>query len=383
MKKKILFIHHNSALGGAELSFFDLVSNLSDDIIPICAVPEGKLQQKLASEGIKTYIVPMIPLHRTKNPFSIISFFFKKRKITLQLKTIIRIENIDLSHMNCFSAAYYGQTATSILDVPSIWHERDLAQHRFLAPIMEKSASYIIAISNAVANNLKEQLGDTNKIRVIYNGIDIAKFADPTNDDIPKLPKGKPIVLMAAQFVEWKKHIDFIEVAALVKKEISGTVFLLAGDKNRPDQQKYICELENAISDLGLKDSFIWTGFVENMPGLLQNIDCVVLPADHEPFGRIVAEAMAAGKPVVSVRSGAIPEIIENNISGCLVQPGDCGAMAQNVCRILKDKDLASSIGEKGKLRISQNFTIQRTVEEFEKLMASLKCRKKARDAVE
>jgi len=370
--KKILFIHHNSTLGGAELSFADLVTNLSENITPICALPEGPLQEKIEASGIKTYTVPMKILHRTLNPLSIITDFIRKRKITLLLKKIIRSEQVDLTHMNCFTAAYYGHTAASVLNIPIIWHERDLAKHKFLIPFIAKFAKFIIAISNAVAENLKEQLGDSEKIRVIYNGINTAEFINPEPCDKLDISENKKIVLMASQFVAWKGHLDFIEVASLVIQKLPDTIFILTGNINIACQQNYIQELKNAISALGLDKSFIWTGFVNNMPGLLQKTTCVILPSQNEPFGRIVAEAMAGAKPVVALKSGAVPEIIENNISGCLTEPGDYTAMADNVCRILTDKQFAEKLGRNGKLRVSQNFTIKQTVSEFEKLLKEI-----------
>jgi glycosyltransferase involved in cell wall biosynthesis len=370
--KKILFIHHNSTLGGAELSLADLVTNLSDDIIPICALPEGPLREKLSAVNIKIFTVPMRALHRSMNPFYWLVTGFRFLRVNAKLKKICRQEDIELIHANCLTAALYAKIIIKSTKIPLLWHERDLVKHSFLAPRVAKFAKYIIAISHAVAENLKQQLGNNNNIKVIYNGIDLVKFDKPSSSEVSDFPKDKQIVLMVAQFVSWKKHMDFIKMALLVKKQIPDTVFVLAGDRKKYDQQEYIQQLERSIAKHGLEQQFIWTGFIEDMPRLLKNIDCVVLPATCEPFGRIVVEAMAAGKPVVAVNSGAIPEIIEDGISGCLVNSGDFDAMSKSVCQILKDKVFADKIVEQGKLRVSQNFTIQRTVAKFEKLVKEI-----------
>lgn len=368
--KKILFIHHNSVLGGAELSFFDLVTNLSEAIIPICALPAGPLQEKLAAAGIKVHTVPMCPLHRSLNPFYLLAMAIKRKKTGIVLKKICQAEQVDLIHANSLTAAVYSLNPVKSTGLPMIWHERDLKKHPFLTPRIAKFANRIIAISQAVADNLLGQKVPENKIRLIYNGIDIAKFANPIKKTaVSLLPSEGNKVLMAAQFVNWKKHHDFIDMATLVNEENADTFFIFAGDKMRNDQQLYIRALEKSISDKGLDKQFIWTGFVENMPDLLENIDCVLSSSDAEPFGRIVAEAMAAGKPVVAVNSGAIPEIIEDGVSGCLVEPGDVKSMANTVSKILRENDYAQKLGADGKLRISQHFTIQQTVKEFEKLV--------------
>jgi len=371
---KILFIHHNSALSGAELSLSDLVTNLSDDISPVCALPDGLLSRTLISRSIPTVIVPMRPIIKSLNPVYWLMTCFNCLGVMLKLTGICRKEKIQVIHANSLTASIYAAPVSFLCRIPLLWHERDLARHRFLTPLIAKFATRIIAISNAVAENLKMQLGDNNKIRMIYNGIDVNRFRPDAagSSAFPGLPAGKQAVLMAAQFVRWKKHNDFITMASYIGEKIPGAVFILAGDKKILEQQEYVRELESSIAEKGLKDQFVWTGFVEDMPRLLQNVDCVVLPACNEPFGRIVVEAMAAGKPVVSIRGGAIPEIIEDGVSGCLVEPGDSKSMAESVCTLLRDGELARRIGENGDLRVSQKFTIQRTVREFEQLVKAV-----------
>ncbi len=372
---KILFIHHNSSLGGAELSLADLVTNLSDDIAPLCAVPDGHLARTLISHKISTVIVPMCPLVKSFNPAYWLMTGFNCLRVIFKLIGICRKEKIQVIHANSLTAGIYAAPVSFLCSIPLLWHERDLTRHSFLTPIIAKFATRIIAISNAVAENLKLQLGENKKIRVIYNGIDVERFSHAEiagTPAFPGLPAGKKTVLMAAQFVRWKGHNDFITMASYVREKFPDAVFVLAGDSKIQDRQKYVRELECSIEEKGLKDHFIWTGYVGDMPGLLQDVDCVALPASHEPFGRIVVEAMAVGKPVVSVKSGAIPEIIENGVSGCLVEPGDCKSMSEAVCRLLQDRELAKTIGENGRLRISQKFTIQRTAMEFEQLVKAV-----------
>jgi glycosyltransferase involved in cell wall biosynthesis len=369
---KILFIHHNSSPGGAEFSLVDLVTKLSDDISPVCAIPDGPLSTTFTSHGIPVVIVPMRPIVKSANPAYWVKTGFNFLMVVFKLIGICRKEKIKVIHANSLTAGIYSAPVSFLCRIPLLWHERDLAIHTFLTPLVAKFAKRIIAISNAVSENLKMQLGEPSKIQVIYNGIDVELFHHTDTDGasgFPGLPAGKKTILMAAQFARWKRHNDFIIMASLVKEQIPDAVFVLVGKIKNKDQQEYIQELENSIAEKGLKDQFVWTGFVEDMPCLLQNVNCVVLSADREPFGRIVIEAMAASKPVVAVNGGAIPEIIEDGVSGFLIKPGDCKSMAETVCRLLRDRELAINIGKNGLLRVSQKFTIQRTVREFEQLL--------------
>lgn len=371
--KKILFVHHNSVPGGAELSLYDLVTNLSPAVTPVCAVPEGPLREKLTDAGIKTYAVPMRQLTKSLNLFEQLASGSAWLKVHAKIKEICKKEKINIIHANSLPAVIYTAKAARASKIPMLWHERDMAVHSILTPQVAKFAKRIIAISKAVAKNLELQLKSSYKIRLIYNGTEVAKFANPSRDALPALPVNKRKVLMASQFVEWKGHQDFIEAAKLVKQQISDTVFILAGTKKRPEQQEYITRLEATISANGLEADFNWLGFVDNMPGLLSEVDAVVVPSHGEPFGRIVVEAMAAEKALVAYDSGAIPELIENGKSGCLVDDGDINGLANSICKILSNNDFAATIAKEANLRVSRNFTIQRTIEEFEELVSNIK----------
>lgn len=367
--KKILFVHHNSVPGGAELSLYDLVTNLSPGIVPVCAAPEGPLLDKFSAAGIKTYAVPMRPLTKSLTPFKQLTSGYVWLKVHSQIKKICGIESIRIIHANSLTAAIYTAKAAKTLKLPLIWHERDMAVHSILTPQVAKFATRIIAISNAVAENLNKQLGKSDKVKMIHNGIDLAKFENPPSGDMPALPDNQKKVLMAGQFVEWKGHKDFIEASALVKNDILDTVFILAGDTSKPEQQNYIRELESAIAGKDLIKDFIFTGFVENMPGLLNQVDCIVVPSHGEPFGRIVVEAMAAGKPIAGYKCGALPELLEDGVSGCLVEHGAKENLAKKICEILKDNDFSKILAKQAKLRVSQKFTIKQTVSQFEKIV--------------
>ncbi len=369
---KILFVHHNSVLGGAEISLAELLSGLSKNFTPVCAVPAGRLASFISSRGIHVETVPMRPIARTLNPLSLFSSGLNWLGASIKLVGICRRRKIQAIHANSLTAAIYAVPASIFCRIPLIWHERDLRRHPTLTPIAAKFAVRIIAISQAAADNLEAQLGKCRKIKVIYNGVDVERFRSASAKKISVIPDGRPIVLMAAQFVRWKRHDVFIRMASMVHEQVPSALFVLAGDTGRPGQQEYIGELKRMIDEKGLRDHFAWTGFVEDMPSLLHAAACVVLPSENEPFGRAVVEAMAAGRPVVAARSGAVPEIIEDGISGFLAPPGDFKAMADTVCKLLKEKPLANGIGEKGFLRFSQNFTIQRAVGEFEEMLKGI-----------
>jgi hypothetical protein len=135
---KVLFIHHNSVLGGAELSFADLVSRLSADITPICAVPDGPLTQTLASRKIPVAIVPMRPIVKSVNPIYLLATGINCLRVMFKLIGICRKEKVKVIHANSLTAGIYAAPVSFLCRIPLLLHERDLKKHSFLTPLIAK-----------------------------------------------------------------------------------------------------------------------------------------------------------------------------------------------------------------------------------------------------
>jgi glycosyltransferase involved in cell wall biosynthesis len=98
-------------------------------------------------------------------------------------------------------------------------------------------------------------------------------------------------------------------------------------------------------------------GHRDDVPEILAALDVLVhVPSAPEPFGRVVAEAMAVGKPVVAARAGGLPEIVEHEVTGLLVPPGDPSACAAAVLRLLADPALRARLGTAGRRRAEERF---------------------------
>jgi len=91
-----------------------------------------------------------------------------------------------------------------------------------------------------------------------------------------------------------------------------------------------------------------------------------------EPFGRVVIEGMAAARPVVATRAGAIPEIVREGETGILVPPGDSKAMADAILLLLRDRELARRMGERGREHVASHFQARQTTEQVTALYDSL-----------
>jgi glycosyltransferase involved in cell wall biosynthesis len=124
--------------------------------------------------------------------------------------------------------------------------------------------------------------------------------------------------------------------------------------------------------ELGLGSNAIFAGFRTDTSRFLRGFDISVLPSLTEGLSNTLMESMAAGLPVVATRVGGTPEVVVDGTSGVLVKPGDASALAESLCRLINDRNAARRIGEAGRRRIAENFSMQRTVEQTENLYCEL-----------
>jgi glycosyltransferase involved in cell wall biosynthesis len=133
-------------------------------------------------------------------------------------------------------------------------------------------------------------------------------------------------------------------------------------------------ELEGLAASLGIRRQ---TQFVGHKRGaeiaqLLQGCEVFVLPSREEPFGIVLLEAMACRKPVVATAVGGIPEIVEHEKSGILVEPDNPAALTEGIRRVLRDNELRKTIADNGHTRVMERFCLVHNGNSYEKAFIAL-----------
>lgn len=233
----------------------------------------------------------------------------------------------------------------------------------------------IMANCNAIAGVSKNTLDITVPSellmpkQVVYNGVDVQWF-NPKNSGEGILKdlvgaEGKKIVLTVCRLVEQKGLDYLLESIPLVDKQLKGKAhFVLLG------RGPMLSHLQNKAKALGVegKISFLAERFSEkNLAALYAACDCFVLPSLWEPFGIVVVEAMATGKPVIGTDIGGIPEIIEHDKNGFLVQPRDARALAERISFVLENPKAARKMGAEGRKIAVKKFTWDETAKSYER----------------
>ena len=159
-----------------------------------------------------------------------------------------------------------------------------------------------------------------------------------------------PLILAAGHLSPEKGHRSLIEALHLLKQQGQSFTAVIAG------QGSCQRELEGRIMELALGNSVFLPGFREDVLNLLQISDVYVMPSVSEGLGSGILEAMACGCPVAASRAGGIPEIVRDEMTGLLFEPGHPAQMAEKIRRLLSDRKGAERMGINGKHYVQDNF---------------------------
>lgn len=184
---------------------------------------------------------------------------------------------------------------------------------------------------------------DENRVHLIPPGVNPSLFEGPFED--PFAGVGKPRVLFVGRLAP-QKGVGTLVAAAGLLEDPSAQV-LLVGDG--PERKA----LEREPKRIGVGDRVHFVGFLahERLPAVLAHADLLVLPSIYEELGPVLLEAMQAGLPIVASKTGGIPDVIEDGVNGLLVPPGNPGALARAIDRLLADRDLARRLSEEARQR--------------------------------
>jgi glycosyltransferase involved in cell wall biosynthesis len=155
------------------------------------------------------------------------------------------------------------------------------------------------------------------------------------------------------------KGVDTLLKAADILLKTGSFLFLIAGDG--PDREDFT----SMADTLGLRQSVRFLGYRQDIPTLLKAADLFVLPSLSEGLPLSVLEAMAAKRAIVATRVGGIPDLVEDGITGLLVNPGDAVALAEAINALAIDPDRRISMGMAGRLRVEEHFTETRMLNEL------------------
>jgi glycosyltransferase involved in cell wall biosynthesis len=260
----------------------------------------------------------------------------------------------------------------------------------YLTPMQKRVQRYacqfadrILVNADAVRDWLVQDEGyDPANIVVIRNGVDMSRFTDaPVGQAIRRelgVAPHERLVVVVSRLARLKGIEHFLEAAAALKPRYPDVRFLIVGETSPPDQA-YLDDLKRQAADVGVADRLIFTGLRADVPAILGAASVAVMPSLNEALSNVLLESMAAAAPVVATRVGGTPEALHDGDTGLLVPPGDAGAIARAVSRLLDNPELARRLGRNARAVINERFSVELMVRSTEKLYADLLARKQPR----
>ena len=284
-------------------------------------------------------------------------------------------DGVDVVHTHMFGSNVWGTVLGRLSGVPVVvahehtWSFQGRPLRRFLdRELVARLADVFVAVSGEDRRKMIEVEGvDPAKIRLIPNGI--PSPANGAGADVRAelgIEPGAPVLGVVCELRAQKALEVLFEAAALLLAEFPTLKVLVAGDG--PERAR----LEEGARRLGVADTVLFLGIRRDVPAVLAAVDVAVLSSDYEGSPLSVMEYMAAAKPVVSTRVGGVPELVQEDVHGLLVEPRDPEALAEAVARLLRDPALAKRLGTEGRKRQQREFSLEAMVGRIEDLYEEL-----------
>ena len=270
----------------------------------------------------------------------------------------------------------YAGPAALCTGVPAVWYQVGTPARRAW---LERAATAlpaagVLAVSDGVAV-AQQGISPRRPVRVVRPGIDLNSFDAarlPTPSEARAtlgLPHDVPIVGMVGRLQHWKGM--HVLIAAMARMPEAHCVVVGGAHDLEPE---YPARLSSQITALGLQRSVTLAGLQRNAALWMQAMDVIVHASDREPFGIVILEAMALGKPVVAGDAGGPREIITDGVDGQLTRFGDVAGLVKALRRYLDDPDFARSVGAAARVRAA-DFGVERFAREFACAVSALAAR--------
>jgi glycosyltransferase involved in cell wall biosynthesis len=371
--------------GGTEKHVMDLASCLNRARFSpsvVSTAGNGPLRQPLEDAGVPVTILnyPGLSLHPTRA----IRLLRETLSFFREMTGAFRKHGVSVVHSFLPGGNVLGVCGAVLAGIPvAIVSKRALCDYKRGHPvfsILENLANLraraILVNSKAVARDVEaNERGWRSKIQLIYNGVDTGDHPLPPGELSPGPADGenRPVVTYVANFHAYKGHEDLVEAAESVCRKIPDALFLLVGR-----DAGAMPAVRDRIAALGLEKHVILAGPRADTKGILAASTLAVHPSHQEGFPNTVLEAMAAGKAVVAAGAGGTVEAVEDGRTGILVPPRNPEALAEALLRLLRDPACARRMGEAGRARVREEFSLEKMVRSYENLYDELTADRKA-----
>jgi glycosyltransferase involved in cell wall biosynthesis len=330
----------------------------------VAAMPGGELWPAAEAAGVRTVRVPH--MRERIAPWDDLL-------ACVQLVRLIRRERFSVVHTHCSKAGFIGRVAARLAGAPVVVHTFHIfaahdglgllrrAAYLLLDRLARPLAHHYVAVAPRVARDaVVQRLASPGRVVVAPSAVDLAHVPTGPPPEAAALraelglDPDRPVVGTVGRIVAQKAPLDFVRMAAHVRRVRPDAQFVMVGDATL-ESAGLEEETRREAERLGVP--VLFTGFRPDAPTVATLFDVYVVPSRYEGLGRAVTEAMASGRPVVATAVNGVPDLVEPGCTGLLAPPGDPGALAADVLWLLDHPQEAAAMGVQGRDRVRGHFT--------------------------
>jgi len=362
-KPRVLLLVTLSEWGGAQHVVYLLAKHLSDEYeITVACAPGGELIAKLQAE--KVCVVEIPSLRRNPHPWHDL-------RALGQLYRLMQRERFDIVHAHSTKAGLLGRLVAKLAGVRTViftahgWaftEGRRLWKRQFLALVERLAARFsekIICVSEHDRQlALQFNVARPEQLTVIYNGFPPFEQANGAAVRQELGLGASPVLTFVGRLAPPKDPLTLLEALRI----LPDCQLICVGDGPLRS------ETERFAAQHNLRDRVFFMGTRMDVPEILAASDIFVLASRWEGLPLSIIEAMLSGLSVVATSVGGVRELVEEGVTGLLVPPGDACSLAEALRKLLEDKSLRRQMGEAGRRRALERFTLERMIEEHRAL---------------
>ena len=298
-----------------------------------------------------------------------------QEEIRAAIRTTIQKVSPDLIHANSLSASRLCGPVTKELGVRAIGHLRDIMKLSQQAIRDLNELDGMVAVSNATRDFHVKQGLQQEKVAVVYNGIDLAKFHPIENEAARATVRGalgvgehEPLLLFVGQ-IGMRKGVDtLLDAISLLRVEFPSATVAIVGARHSEKEEaiSYERELRKRADQIG---GIRWLGRRDDVAGWMRAATMLVHPARQEPLGRVLLEALASGLPIVATNVGGTREILTGELGDqWLCEPNDPTRLAALAGRLLRSQQLRVTLGQQMRKIAESRFTHEHCAAAIERI---------------
>jgi len=384
---RIAYLSVSDQLGGSEIVLLEMIKGIGrlrpDWTLQLILPGRGPLLDRAEAAGADCVVLPMPASLARLGESGAGPAALAARLVPValalpaylhRLRTVVGACRPAILHTNGFKAHIVGARVGG--DAKVIWHMHEYVGARRLTRSLlarhQRHVAMMLANSTSVAADLTAMLRPPMPVRVIHNAVDLQTFApDGPAEDLDRraglAPAAGPVVRvgLVATFARWKGHDIFLRALAAIPGDVPVRGYVVGGPLyDTAGSQHTMDELQALADRLGLGGRVGFTGFLPPAPAM-RALDVVVHASTRpEPFGLVIAEAMACGRVVITSAAGGAAELVDAGEDALTHAPGDAADLSRCIIQVVRDPELRRQLGTRARASACRRFDSERLARE-------------------